>query len=113
MEMGPGVIEEVQRVVEAVNAVRAIEEPERRARAITELLRAQTEADPDLRDERRQIALSWRAEEPPVSFREIARRLGVSLGTAQDILRGHSGPWNNRPRAKKKKDEGNSGADNS
>jgi hypothetical protein len=95
------VIEEVQRVVDAVNAVRAIEDPVRRARAISELLKAQTESEPSLRDERRRIVLEMRAQDPPVSFRKIAAELGVSAGTVQDIVRGHSGPWGSRP----KKDE--------
>ncbi|MFE0765416.1 GntR family transcriptional regulator [Streptomyces smyrnaeus] len=34
--------------------------------------------------------------EHDVSFRKIAAQLGVSLGTVQDILRGHSGPWGER-----------------
>ncbi|MDT0435651.1 MULTISPECIES: hypothetical protein [Streptomyces] len=93
--------EEVQRVVDAVNAVRVIEDPERRGRAITQLLKAQSEGEPDLREERRRIVLDWRAEVPPVSFRVIATRLGVSLGTVQDIVRGHSGPWGNRRKPKK------------
>ncbi|MFL1903107.1 helix-turn-helix domain-containing protein [Streptomyces tauricus] len=92
-------IEEVQRVVDAMSAVRAIEDPVRRARAISELLKAQTETEPGLRDERREIVLKMREEK--VSFRKIAAELDVSLGTVQDIVRGHSGPWGSRP----KKDE--------
>ena len=99
IEMRPGVIEEVQRVVDAVNAVRAIEDPVRRARAISELLKSQTAKEPELRDERREIVLKMREEK--VSFRKIAAALDVSLGTVQDIVRGHSGPWGSRP----KKDE--------
>jgi DNA-directed RNA polymerase specialized sigma24 family protein len=94
--MRPGVIEEVQRVVDAVNAVRAIEDPVRRARAISELLKSQTAKEPELRDERREIVLKMREEK--VSFRKIAAALDVSLGTVQDIVRGHSGPWGSRPK---------------
>ncbi|WP_200309452.1 helix-turn-helix domain-containing protein [Streptomyces adelaidensis] len=86
-------------MVDAVNAVRAIEDPVRRARAISDLLKAQTSAEPDLRDERREIVLRMREEK--VSFRKIAAELNVSLGTVQDIVRGHSGPWGTRA----KKDE--------
>jgi DNA invertase Pin-like site-specific DNA recombinase len=93
-ERGRSVIEEVQRVVDAINAVRAIEDPVRRARGISELLKQQTEQDPKLREERRTIVLAMRAEEVP--FRKIATELGVSVGTVQDIVRGHSGPWGNR-----------------
>jgi DNA-directed RNA polymerase specialized sigma24 family protein len=94
--MRPGVIEEVQRVVDAVDAVRTIEDPVRRARAISELLKAQTEKEPELRDERREIVLRMREEQ--ISFRKIAAALDVSLGTVQDIVRGHSGPWGSRPK---------------
>lgn len=96
---GPGVIEEVQRVIEAVQAVKAIKDPMRRARAISDLLKAQSVAEPDLRDERRRIILDMRAEEPPVSFRKIAAELDVSVGTVQDIVRGHSGPWGRRKKS--------------
>ena len=92
-------IEEVQRVVDAVNALRAIEDPERKARAISDLLKAQTEAEPGLREERRRIVLQMR--EDKVSFRKIAAALDVSVGTVQDIVRGHSGPWGARPKTEK------------
>jgi DNA-binding NarL/FixJ family response regulator len=94
------VIEEVQRVVEAVNAVRAIEDPARRARAISELLKTQAEEAPELRRERRDIVLAMRAQK--VSFRKIAAALGIHPSTVQDIVRDHSGPWGDRP---KKTDE--------
>ncbi|MFV5995400.1 hypothetical protein ACNPQM_23930 [Streptomyces sp. NPDC056231] len=86
-------------MIEAVQAVKAIEDPMRKARAISELLKAQTDAEPDLRNERRRIVLDLRAEVPPVSFRKIAVALGVSVGTVQDIVRGHSGPWGRRKKS--------------
>ena len=86
-------------MVDAVNAVRAIEDPVRRARAISDLLKAQTASDPELREERRKIVLDMRAEK--VSFRKIAAELDVSVGTVQDIVRGHSGPWGSRPKTEK------------
>lgn len=86
-------------MVDAVNAVRAIEDPVRRARAISDLLKAQTKTEPELRDERREIVLRMREEK--ISFRKIAAALDVSLGTVQDIVRGHSGPWGTRPKVEK------------
>lgn len=86
--------EEVRKVVEAVEAVRAIEDAVERARAISELLKLQAEDGPRLREERRLIVVGMR--EQKVSFRKIAAEIGVSLGTVQDILRGHSGPWGDR-----------------
>jgi len=97
------VIEEVQRVVDAVDALRAIEDPERKARAISDLLKAQTEAEPGLREERRRIVLQMR--EDKVSFRKIAAALDVSVGTVQDIVRGHSGPWGTRPKKQAAEDQ--------
>ncbi|MFC8676724.1 helix-turn-helix domain-containing protein [Streptomyces griseorubiginosus] len=88
--------EEVQRVVDAVEAMRAIEDEVERAKAITDLLRVQGEAEPSLREDRRQTVLRMRADKVP--FRKIAATLGVSVGTVQDIVRGHSGPWGSRPR---------------
>lgn len=83
-------------MVDAVEAVRAIEDPTRKARAISELLKAQADGETGLRQERREIVLRMREE--GVSFRKIAAELSVSLGTVQDIVRGHSGPWGSRPR---------------
>lgn len=90
-------IEEVRRVVEAVNAVHAIEDPTVRARAISELLKQQAEHGPQLREERQRIVQGMRDD--GMSLRKIAAAIGVSLGTVQDILRGHSGPWGARPKA--------------
>lgn len=89
-------------MVDAVNAVRAIEDPVRRARAISDLLKVQTKSEPELRDERREIVLQMRADK--VSFRKIAAELDVSLGTVQDIVRGHSGPWGARPKKEEASD---------
>ncbi len=83
-------------MVNAVNAVRAIEDPRVRARAISELLKEQASEGPKLREERRLLVVSMREE--GLSFRKIAAEIGVSLGTVQDILRGHSGPWGDRPK---------------
>ncbi|MGW2501841.1 helix-turn-helix domain-containing protein [Streptomyces sp. NPDC001588] len=95
-------------MVDAVNAVRAIEDPHRRARAITQLLKEQSDAESGLRDERREIVLQMREEQ--ISFRKIAALLGVSPGTVQDIVKGHSGPWTRRP---KKADDGESSSGSS
>jgi len=88
-------LEEVQKVVDAVNGLRAIEDPQKRARAITELLREQRDNESSLRDERRQLVLQMRET---MTFRAIAKELGVSVGTVQDIVSGHSGPWGRRPK---------------
>ncbi|HEX5566076.1 MAG TPA: helix-turn-helix domain-containing protein [Streptomyces sp.] len=94
-------------MVEAVEAVRAIEDSSMRARAISELLKAQEKKNPELREERSRIVHDMRNEGK--SLRKIAAEIGVSLGTVQDILRGHSGPWGSRPKTKPKEDRPDDG----
>ncbi|MCX4827163.1 helix-turn-helix domain-containing protein [Streptomyces sp. NBC_01016] len=90
--------EEAQRVIEAMNAVEAIADPEVRARAIGEVLADQAARAQRWREDRRAVVLEMRAQEPPVSYRKIAATLGVSLRTVQDIEVGYSGSGKNRPR---------------
>jgi DNA-directed RNA polymerase specialized sigma24 family protein len=96
--MGPGVTEEAQRVIEAMDKVEAISDPESRARAISEVLADHETRTKRWREQRRQVVLQLRAQEPPLSYRKIAARLGVSLRTVQDIEAGYSGSGKNRPR---------------
>lgn len=101
-ERGPGVTnqvnEEAQRVFDALAALEAIPDPGERAAAISQVLADHVERGPRLRELRRQVVLDLR--EQKVSYRKIAAQLGVSLGTVQDIERGHSGAWGTRPRKK-------------
>lgn len=91
--------EEAQRVINAMDAVEAIPDPEERARAISEVLADQAARAKKWREDRRQFVLEQRAKEPkPVSYRRIAAMLGVSLRTVQDIEAGYSGSGTNRPR---------------
>ncbi|MEW2127083.1 helix-turn-helix domain-containing protein [Streptomyces sp. NPDC007259] len=92
--------EEAQRVIDAMDAVEAMTSPEDRARAISEVLTDQAVRGKRWRELRRQVVLEMRAQEPPVSYRKIAARLGVSLATVQDIERGYTGSGRDRPRAK-------------
>lgn len=89
-------------MIEAMADIEAIPDPQKRARAISELLSEQAERIPNLRELRRQDVVDLR--EQGMSFRRIAAEIGVSLGTVQDVLRGHSGPWGNRPRRNSKGD---------
>lgn len=88
--------EEAQRVLDALDAVEAIEDPVARARAVSALFKDQRERNPRLRADRDQTVRDLRKQQ--VSLRKIAERVGVSLGTVQDILRGHSGTWSSRPK---------------
>lgn len=78
-------------MIEAVEGVCAIEDEVQRARAISDLLKAQDEKEPELRKERRRIVLAMNARK--VSIRKIAAAINVSPGTVQDIIRGHSHSW--------------------
>ncbi|GAA2694400.1 hypothetical protein GCM10010400_69970 [Streptomyces aculeolatus] len=90
--------EEAQRVIDAMNAVEAMPDPQERAKAISEVLAHQTARSKEWRKLRRDFVLGLRAQKPAVSYRKIAAMLGVSLGTVQDIERGYSGSGKNRPR---------------
>jgi DNA-binding transcriptional regulator YiaG len=96
--MRPGVTEEAQRVIDAMDAVEAMTDPQERARAIGEVMADQAERGKRWRELRRQVVLEMRGQEPPVSYRRIAAALGVSLATVQDIERGYTGSGKNRPR---------------
>jgi hypothetical protein len=96
--------EEVQRVSDALEAVDGITDLEERVRARNQVLALQAQRVKDWHAERRDLVLAMRAEKPPVTIRAIAARLEMSPGVVQDIIRGHTGSWQNRP----KKDEGES-----
>lgn len=86
--------EEVQRVADALKAVDAIPDREARVLAQSQVLALEEERRAKWRKERDKLIADLRAD--GVSFRKIAARVGVSLGTVQDVLRGHSGPWGSR-----------------
>lgn len=88
--------EEVRRVSQALDAVEQIEDPEERVRAMSQAMADQVKRTPRWKQERSDLVFALRAE--GVSLRKIAARVGTSLGTVQDILRGHSGSWSNRPK---------------
>lgn len=88
--------EEVQRVSDALKAVDEIADLEQRVRARNQVLALQAQRVKDWHAERRDLVLSLRAEEPPVTIRAIAARLEMSVGVVQDIIRGHTGSWKNR-----------------
>lgn len=89
--------EEVRRVSEALDGVDQIADAEERVRAMSKVMADQVKRNQKWQKERREMVLTLRAE--GVSFRKIAERVGTSLGTVQDILRGHSGSWKDRPKA--------------
>ncbi|MEU1155746.1 hypothetical protein ABZ369_22395 [Streptomyces sp. NPDC005918] len=89
--------EEVLRVSDALKAVDEIADLEERVRARNQVLALQAQVVKGWHAERRDLVLSMRAQEPPVTIRAIAARLEMSPGVVQDIIRGHTGSWKNRP----------------
>lgn len=83
---------------DALAELEAMTDPQARAVAIGQVLADHAERAPRLRELRRAVVLELR--EQNVSYRKIADQLGVSLGTVQDIERGHSGAWGTKPRKK-------------
>lgn len=90
--------EEVQRVSDALKAVDEISDLEERVRARNRVLTLQSGVIKEWHAERRDLVLALREETPPVSLRKIAERLEMSPGVVQDIVRGHTGSWKNRPK---------------
>lgn len=86
-------------MIDAMDAVEAMADPEARARAISEVLADQTKRGKRWKDLRRQVVLDLRAQDPPVPHRKIATLLGISSSTVQDIERGYTGSGRNRPPA--------------
>ncbi|MFI8360735.1 helix-turn-helix domain-containing protein [Streptomyces sp. NPDC085612] len=81
---------------EALDAVERIPDPEARVRAMSQAMAEQVKRTAAWKEERK--ALVFQLREEKVSLRKIAERVGTSLGTVQDILRGHSGSWGSRPK---------------
>lgn len=96
--MADDVTEEARQVIDALRHLEEIGDPVQRAVAISQVLKDYDERAPKLRDLRRETVLQLRAEK--VSYRKIAAMLGVSLGTVQNIERGHGSAWGTKPRKK-------------
>ncbi|WP_405961205.1 helix-turn-helix domain-containing protein [Streptomyces sp. NBC_00024] len=91
--------EEAQRVFDALDALKAMEDPTAQAKAISAFLREQGKRIKELSDLRRDYVLDERKKKVP--HRKIAENIGVSPSTVQDIERGYSGSGRSRPRTKK------------
>ncbi|WP_061443840.1 helix-turn-helix domain-containing protein [Streptomyces sp. CCM_MD2014] len=86
--------EEVQRVFDALKALKAMEDPQARAHAISEFLREQPGELQELKALRRDYVLARRAEK--ATRKTIAEEIGVSPSTVQDIELGYSGSGRTR-----------------
>ncbi|MFB7496044.1 hypothetical protein ACFC09_15355 [Streptomyces sp. NPDC056161] len=100
--------EEAQRVFDALEALKAIEDEATRAREISTFLRAYGPKIKELSDLRRDYVRGQR--ERNVSFRAIAAELKIHPSTVQDIVRDYSGSGMTRPRKKEAKDADGGGA---
>ncbi|MFF9554568.1 hypothetical protein ACF1DY_01870 [Streptomyces albus] len=98
--------EEVKRVSDALEEVDRIPDREARVRARNRVLALQAKKTKEWHRERRELVLEMRAETPPVPIRTIAERLSMSAGVVQDIVRGHTGAWKDRPARKPKEGTG-------
>ncbi|MEU9558001.1 helix-turn-helix domain-containing protein [Streptomyces fumanus] len=96
--------QEVQRVFDALDEVERIADPEARSRAQARITAATKERAARWAAERGELAQQLQAEGE--SVRGIARRLGVTPSTVQDLLRGYKGSGQNRPRTTEAGDAG-------
>jgi predicted transcriptional regulator len=88
--------EEVQRVFDALDGLAAIGDPKARALAVVKVLKGWPQQSTKLRELRRQAILELLAPEE-ASVRKVAKELGVSPSTVQDIASGNS-RWDKRPK---------------
>lgn len=88
--------EEVQRVFDAIDGLAEIEDPKARALAVVKVLKGWPKQSTKLRELRRQAILELLAPDE-ASVRKVAKELGVSPSTVQDIASGHS-RWTKRPK---------------
>ncbi|MFB6813088.1 helix-turn-helix domain-containing protein [Streptomyces sp. NPDC056347] len=81
---------------QALDAVEQIADLEARVRAKSQVMAEQVKRNKTWQKERRDLVFDLKSE--GLSYRKIAERVGTSLATVQDILRGYSGSGTHRPR---------------
>lgn len=94
--------EEVRGVSEALDAVERIPDLEDRVRAKSRVMAEQVKRNRKWQKERRDLVFKLKDE--GLSYRKIAVRVGTSLATVQDILRGYRGSGSHRPPAPERTD---------
>ena len=88
---------EVQRVLDALAGLSEIDDPKTRALAVAKVLKEWPEHSKALREVRRQAVLELLAPDG-ASVRKVAKELGVSPTTVQDIAAGFSRSGRDRPK---------------
>lgn len=96
--MADDITEEARQVIDALKHVEEIDDPVERAVAVSQVLKHYKDRAPELRNMQREAVLLLRAQEVP--YRQIADRLGISLGAVQNIERGHGSAWGTKSRTK-------------
>lgn len=91
--------EEVQRVLDALAGLAEIDDPKTRALAVARVLKEWPEHSKALREVRRQAVLELLASDD-ASVRKVAKELGVSPTTIQDLTAGYSRSGKDRPKTK-------------
>ncbi|MEU6340261.1 helix-turn-helix domain-containing protein [Streptomyces sp. NPDC046977] len=89
--------EEVQRVFDALAGLSEISDPKTRALAVARVLKEWPDRSKALREVRRQAVLELLAPDD-ASVRKVAKELGVSPTTVQDIAAGYSRSGKDRPK---------------
>ncbi|MGW4028220.1 helix-turn-helix domain-containing protein [Streptomyces sp. NPDC004838] len=89
--------EEVQRVSDALDEVERIADPEARVRVKSRIMADQVQRNRAWARERKELVLRMHHDEG-LSYRQIAARLEIKLGTVQDIFRGYTGSGSHRPK---------------
>lgn len=95
---------EVQRVFDALDGLKAIDDPAARAKAISAFLKEQQPRLRELSKLRQEYVRAQREKKVPRW--KIAEEIGVSPSTVQDIEVGYSGSGKTRPRKKDDQAEG-------
>ncbi|WP_328638425.1 hypothetical protein [Streptomyces canus] len=107
--------EEVRRVFDALDALKAMDDPKAQAAAITRFLREQRDRIRELSEIRRAYVLSQRAQK--VTRKQIGADIGASPSTVQDIELGYTRSGTQRPATgkgrRRKSDSGDGGGDDS
>lgn len=85
----PGDEEEVRLMTDVVDSLEAVEDPAERAKKAGQLLAAWPTQGSRLREIRQAAVVAMRADK--VSYRDIAKRLGISLARVQQIEAGERG----------------------
>lgn len=85
----PGDEREVRIVTDVVDSLEALDDPAERAQRAGQLLAAWPDQGSRLRQIRQEAVMAMRADK--VSYRDIAKKLGISLARVQQIEAGERG----------------------